>query len=97
MERDKMSSNKDFQDRISDVLTKYGCKPLPTAASDALAEAMERMVQNRTSCTMPRLGLATNAEILDELRARIEIHCAGGLDYRTVGGEEIANRGISTR
>lgn len=32
----------------------------------------------------PNLGLATTAELLDELRARIEV--AGLLDYTTVGG-----------
>lgn len=32
----------------------------------------------------PNLGLATTAELLDELRARIDV--AGLLDYTTVGG-----------
>lgn len=35
----------------------------------------------------PNLGLATNADLLDELRARIELHWA--LDYKTLRGEEI--------
>mgnify|MGYP001611261311 CR=1 len=43
-------------------------------------------------CKHPHLGLATTRELLDELRARFEIHAAGGLDYRTVDGEEIAKR-----
>lgn len=34
----------------------------------------------------PNLGLATTRQLLDELRARIEVHCQGGLDYRTVDG-----------
>lgn len=34
---------------------------------------------------VPRLGLATTRELLDELRARIETG-AVGLDYTTVGG-----------
>lgn len=37
----------------------------------------------------PNLGLATTRELLDELRARIEIDYfagGGGLDYTTVGG-----------
>lgn len=44
------------------------------------------------NCTRPHLGLATTRELLDELRARFEIHTAGGLEYRTVDGEEIAAR-----
>ena len=40
----------------------------------------------------PNLGLATTRQLLDELRARIEMHALGGLDYRTVDGEEIADR-----
>jgi len=43
-------------------------------------------------CNQPHLGLATTRELLDELRARFEIHAAGGLDYRTVDGEAIATR-----
>lgn len=39
---------------------------------------------------LPNLGLATTRELLDELRARIEIHALGGLDYRTVDGEKFA-------
>src|SRR6266403_1952269 len=38
----------------------------------------------------PLLGLATTRELLDELRARFEMHAAGGLEYRTVDGEAIA-------
>lgn len=38
----------------------------------------------------PHLGLATTRELLDELRARIEIHALGGLDYRTVDGKKFA-------
>jgi hypothetical protein len=38
-------------------------------------------------CTRPHLGLATTGELLDEIRARIEMHATGGLDYRTVDGE----------
>jgi len=33
----------------------------------------------------PNLGLASNAELLDELRTRIEVH--GNLNYKTVGNE----------
>ncbi len=39
----------------------------------------------------PNLGLATTGEILDELRARIEMHALGGLYYRTVDGEMFAS------
>lgn len=38
---------------------------------------------------LPNLGLATTAQLLDELRARIEIDYfagGGGLGYTTVGG-----------
>lgn len=38
----------------------------------------------------PYLGLATTRELLDELRARFEMHALGGLDYRTVDGERFA-------
>ena len=48
------------------------------------------------SCIHPHLGLATTREILDELRARFEIHAAGGLDYRTVDGETLAKRPPAT-
>jgi hypothetical protein len=41
-------------------------------------------------CKHPHLGLATTRELLDELRARIELHALGGLDYRTVDGEKFA-------
>lgn len=40
------------------------------------------------SCIRPHLGLATTRELLDELAARFELHVDGGLEYRTVGGEE---------
>lgn len=93
-----MSSFLPFKERITEVLTRYNCKPLPLAAIDALAVAMDRMVENRTpSCTEPHLGLATNEQLLNELRVRIEIFFPGGLDYMTVGGEEIAKRGPTVR
>jgi hypothetical protein len=44
------------------------------------------------NCTRPHLGLATTRELLDELSARFEFHTAGGLDYRTVDGEEISKQ-----
>ena len=34
-------------------------------------------------CLGPQLGLATTRELLTEISTRIEIHCTGGLDYRT--------------
>jgi hypothetical protein len=43
-----------------------------------------------SKCRHPHLGLATTGELLDELRARIEVHALGGLDYRTVDGEKFA-------
>jgi hypothetical protein len=43
-----------------------------------------------SKCKHPHLGLATTGELLDELRARIEVHALGGLDYRTVDGEKSA-------
>ena len=42
-------------------------------------------------CKQPHLGLATTRQLLDELRARIEMHALGGLDYRTVDGEKFAD------
>jgi hypothetical protein len=44
----------------------------------------------------PNLGLATTRELLDELRARIEVDYAsggGGLDYTTVHGRPEAALG----
>jgi hypothetical protein len=49
--------------------------------------------RRQQSKDQPNLGLATTRELLDELRARFEIHAAGGLDYRTVDDERIAKRG----
>jgi hypothetical protein len=45
-------------------------------------------------CKQPHLGLATTRELLDELRARFEIHATGGLDYRTVDGEALSKKPI---
>lgn len=39
----------------------------------------------------PNLGLATTRELLNEIRARIDIHAFGGLDYRTVDGGKMAS------
>lgn len=35
----------------------------------------------------PNLGHATTHQLFEELKARFEIHCDGGLDYRTVDGD----------
>jgi hypothetical protein len=35
----------------------------------------------------PRLGCATTRELLHELEVRFEVHCPGGLDYKTVGSD----------
>lgn len=43
------------------------------------------------------LGLATTRELIDEISARIEIHATGGLDYRTVGGEQFADNIPTTK
>lgn len=43
----------------------------------------------------PNLGLATTRQLLDELRARIDVDYAsggGGLDYTTVGGRPLPER-----
>ncbi|SRR5258705_4090290 len=50
-------------------------------------DATEAKMKNE----QPHLGLATTRELLDELRARIEMHALGGLDYRTVDGEKITS------
>ncbi len=34
------------------------------------------------------LGLATTGELIDEIKARIEIHSDGGLDYKTVQNDK---------
>ena len=36
----------------------------------------------------PQLGLASNEKLLTELRARIEVHFPGGLEYRTYDLDE---------
>jgi hypothetical protein len=51
----------------------------PAGDVEAALQARARQVLLR-----PNLGLATTAELLDELRARIDV--AGLLDYTTVGG-----------
>jgi hypothetical protein len=70
----------------------------PTPQEADLGAAVSRHVSNRRPApappgdpgtvaalrARPNLGLATTAELLDELRARIEV--AGLLDYTTVGG-----------
>ena len=35
----------------------------------------------------PRLGYATTRELLAELSARFDVHCLGGLDYKSAGPE----------
>jgi len=46
---------------------------------------VRKWIQDRLKCgtDQPNLGLATNAELLEELRVRIEVH--GNLHYKTVG------------
>ena len=49
-----------------------------STVSDLTAESHDDCL----ACTDPHLGLATTRQLLDELRARIEVD--GKLDYRTV-------------
>lgn len=53
-----------------------------TPPPDPFAEAHDKAL----SAEEPLLGLATTGQLLDELRARIEVH-GPGLDYRTVDTE----------
>jgi hypothetical protein len=53
----------------------------PAPSGDVMAALKERASQ---VLLRPNLGLATTAELLDELRARIDV--AGLLDYTTFGG-----------
>ena len=41
------------------------------------------MRENESRRQEPLLGLATNQQLIQELRARIEVHFPGGLAYRT--------------
>ena len=66
--------------------TQECCAPITSAVAPDGAEEVNT----------PHLGFATTRELLDELRARFEIHAAGGLDYRTVNGEAIAAQGPVT-
>ena len=55
----------------------------------AAAHVADQLVDYIRPLIGANLGLATNRQILDELRARIEIDYysgGGGLDYSTVGG-----------
>lgn len=58
---------------------------------EEINELRAEIEQRKADKNRPWLGLATTRELLDELRARIEVHALGGLDYRTVDGEEIAD------
>jgi hypothetical protein len=58
--------------------------------TDALERLQAEVERLRSEIDQPHLGLATTRELLDELRARIEMHALGGLDYRTVDGEKVA-------
>jgi hypothetical protein len=73
-------------------------EPLPTGieltqvADGEKSELMQRALEDAKGTEdrpKANLGLATTAELLDELRARIEIDYysgGGGLQYTTVGG-----------
>lgn len=53
---------------------------------DEVADKIDALISDITDNDEdePRLGLATNRQLLKELSTRIEIHHAhGGLDYRT--------------
>lgn len=56
-----------------------------TEFADGLIAPQIRFLENLMSKSEgPHLGLATNEELINELRARIEVHFPGGLGYRTV-------------
>lgn len=68
-------------ERMEEILRRLGVKPEPRAR--ILVEAQQRSAPAVVSnADEPLLGLATTRQLLDELRARIEVD--GKLDYRTV-------------
>ncbi len=88
-----MSYGNDIADVLGQVV-EIGHSPAETE----LGAAVSRHVSNRRPApaspgdsetvaalrARPTLGLASTAELLDELRARLDV--AGLLDYRTLGG-----------
>ena len=89
----------DIEKQLRGALARGYCAPI-NAAKVLDPELIEAMVQEMVqevargipSCKRPHLGLATTGELLDELRARIEMHALGGLAYRTVDGESFASK-----
>lgn len=78
--------NKHTDDQICEALA---CADLMDVQRDSIRERID----NSKCETGPNLGLATTAELLDELRARAEVD--GRLGYRTVDGdtrEAVANQ-----
>lgn len=63
-------------------------------AREVAQEAIDRLDQLNWESQEPLLGLATTGELLDELRARVEVH--GLLGYRTVGEFGPADRYVLT-
>lgn len=62
----------------------YGVVTVLDAVRFLLALADEGGELWTGECAEPHLGLATTRELLDEIRARIEVH--GDLDYSTTSG-----------
>lgn len=52
-----------------------------------LAEQIAQLIFNKYRDRVPLLGLATTGELIEELKARFEIHCDEGLDYKTYNPE----------
>lgn len=72
-------------EQIADVLGQ--AVPIgPTPAQEALGEAVMASLRARASQVLlrPNLSLATTAELIDELRTRVE---RAGLLDQTLGGE----------
>jgi hypothetical protein len=60
-----------------------------TGHRDATAKELRDALRARMHDDEPNLGLATTGELIDEVRARIQVDYAaggGGLDYTTVDG-----------
>lgn len=65
--------------------TPEGAGIFDSTRASAIVDAVYERVTRRRESETALLGLATTGELLDEIRARIEV--SGEIDYRTVDAE----------
>lgn len=54
---------------------------------EELAEKIAQLIFARYRPCVALLGLATTGELIEELKARFEVHCDEGLEYKTYNPE----------